>query len=46
VHEAKLAIQCEFAKKEKDREIQERIARSAEIQDFRVKKMKTRDELL
>ncbi|KAI2496685.1 ATP synthase (E/31 kDa) subunit [Fragilaria crotonensis] len=31
VHEAKLNIQEEFTKKEKDREIQERIVRSAEI---------------
>jgi V-type H+-transporting ATPase subunit E len=46
VHEAKLNIQDEFAKKEKDREIQERIARSAEIGSCRVKKMKLRDELL
>jgi V-type H+-transporting ATPase subunit E len=46
VHEAKLAIQEEFTKKEKDREIQERIARSAEIGECRVKKMKIRDELL
>lgn len=46
VHEAKLSIQEEFAKKEKDREIQERIARSAEIGECRVKKMKVRDELL
>lgn len=46
VHEAKLSIQEEFAKKEKDREIQERIARSAEIGECNVKKMKMRDELL
>jgi len=46
VHEAKLAIQDEFAKKEKDREVQERIARSAEIGECNVKKMKVRDELL
>lgn len=46
VHEAKLAIQDEFAKKEKHHEIQERIARSAEIGACRVKKMKLRDELL
>jgi len=46
VHEAKLSIQDEFTKKEKDREIQERIARSAEIGECRVKKMKVRDELL
>eukprot|EP00594_Rhizosolenia_setigera_P000871 CAMPEP_0178949796 /NCGR_PEP_ID=MMETSP0789-20121207/6268_1 /TAXON_ID=3005 /ORGANISM="Rhizosolenia setigera, Strain CCMP 1694" /LENGTH=220 /DNA_ID=CAMNT_0020630395 /DNA_START=49 /DNA_END=711 /DNA_ORIENTATION=+ len=46
VHEAKLAIQEEFAKKEKDREIQERIARSAEIGECKVKKMRNRDDLL
>eukprot|EP00536_Pseudo-nitzschia_multiseries_P003928 jgi/Psemu1/302237/fgenesh1_kg.63_\ len=46
VHEAKLAIQDEFAKKEKSHEIQERIARSAEIGACRVKKMKLRDDLL
>ena len=46
VHEAKLNIQEEFAKKEKDNEIKERIARSAEIGECRVKKMKIRDGLL
>jgi len=46
VHEAKLAIQDEFTKKEKDREIQERIARSGEIGECRVKKMQIRDDLL
>lgn len=46
VHEAKLAVQDEFAKKEKDREIQERIARSAEIGACRKKKMALRDDLL
>ena len=46
VHEAKLNIQDEFAKKVKDRETQERITRSAEIGECRVKKMKIRDELL
>mmetsp|Transcript_9947 Transcript_9947/g.19106 ORF Transcript_9947/g.19106 Transcript_9947/m.19106 type:complete len:222 (+) Transcript_9947:57-722(+) len=46
VHEAKLNIQEEFAKKEKDNEIKERIARSAEIGECRVKKMKLRDDLL
>lgn len=46
MHEAKLNIQDEFTKKEKDREIQERIARSAEIGECRVKKMKIRDDLL
>lgn len=39
-------VQEEFTKKEKDREVQERIARSAEIGECRVKKMKIRDELL
>ena len=46
VHEAKLSIQDEFAKKEKHHEIQERIARSAEVGACRVKKMKLRDDLL
>lgn len=46
VHEAKLNVQEEFAKKEKDREIQERIARSAEVGAARVKKMTLRDQLL
>lgn len=46
VHEAKLAVQDEFAKKEKDREIQDRIARSAEIGACRKKKMALRDDLL
>jgi len=41
-----LNVQEEFSKKEKDREIQERIARSAEIGECRVKKMRIRDELL
>lgn len=46
VHEAKLAVQEEFLKKEKDREIQNRIARSNEIGECRIKKMKLRDTLL
>jgi len=46
VHEAKLNIQDEFSKKEKDREVQERIARSSEIGECNVKKMQMRDELL
>lgn len=46
VHEAKLSIQEEFAKKEKDREIQARIERSGEIGECKVKKMKVRDDLL
>jgi V-type H+-transporting ATPase subunit E len=46
VHEAKLNVQEEFTKKEKDREIQERIARSSELGECRVRKMRVRDELL
>lgn len=46
VHEAKLNIQDEFTKKEKDQEVKERIVRSGEIGECRVKKMKIRDELL
>ncbi|KAL7554858.1 hypothetical protein ACHAWF_018572 [Thalassiosira exigua] len=46
VHEAKLAVQDEYAKKEKDREVQARIARSAEIGACRQKKMALRDDLL
>jgi V-type H+-transporting ATPase subunit E len=46
VHEAKLQVQDDFLKKEKDREIQERIARSSEIGECRVKKMKLRDDSL
>ncbi|EED90618.1 putative v-type h-ATPase subunit [Thalassiosira pseudonana CCMP1335] len=46
VHEAKLNVQDEFAKKEKDREIQERISHSAEIGACRQKKMSLRDDLL
>lgn len=46
VHEAKLRIQDDFTKKEKDNEVKERIARSSEIGECRVKKMKIRDELL
>jgi V-type H+-transporting ATPase subunit E len=46
VHEAKLNVQDEFAKKEKDNEIKQRISRSAEIGECRVKKMQIRDDLL
>jgi len=46
VHESKLSIQEEFAKKEKDREVEERISRSAEIGECNVKKMQMRDDLL
>mmetsp|Transcript_8489 Transcript_8489/g.10894 ORF Transcript_8489/g.10894 Transcript_8489/m.10894 type:complete len:223 (+) Transcript_8489:160-828(+) len=46
VHDAKLSVQDEFTKKMKDREIQERISRSAEIGACNVKKMEIRDKLL
>lgn len=46
VHEAKLAVQDEFTRKQKDRQIQERIAQSAEIGSCKVKKMEIRDNLL
>ncbi|TMW69668.1 hypothetical protein Poli38472_001824 [Pythium oligandrum] len=46
VHNAKLKIQEEYARKEKEREINKRIARSAEIGASRRKKMIARDELL
>jgi len=46
VHESKLTTQEEFNKKEKDREVQQRIARSAEVGECNVKKMKIRDDLL
>ena len=41
-----MAVQDEFTKKEKDREIQDRIARSAEIGACRQQKMALRDDLL
>ena len=46
VHNGKLKIQEEFAQKEKDLEIQQRVERSTAIGSSRVKKMKSRDELL
>jgi V-type H+-transporting ATPase subunit E len=46
VHNGKLKIQEEYAQKEKDLEIQQRVSRSAAIGNARVKKMKSRDELL
>eukprot|EP00904_Undaria_pinnatifida_P010264 jgi/Undpi1/6368/HiC_scaffold_20.g08849.m1 len=46
VHTAKLKIQEEYAQKEKDREIQDRISRSTMIGNSRVKKMTARDNLL
>jgi len=46
VHNAKLKIQEEYEKKDKNREIQKRIARSAEIGASRVHKMKEREHLM
>jgi V-type H+-transporting ATPase subunit E len=46
VHNAKLKIQDEFDRKDKDREIQARINRSAAVGATRLKKMKTRDEMM
>lgn len=46
VHNAKLKIQEEYAQKEKDREVQDRISRSTMIGNSRVKKMTSRDGLL
>lgn len=46
VHNGKLKIQEEYAQKEKDLEIQQRVSRSAAIGNARVKKMKSRDDLL
>ncbi|RLN82597.1 hypothetical protein BBJ28_00003777 [Nothophytophthora sp. Chile5] len=46
VHNAKIKIQDEYTRKEKEREINKRIARSAEIGASRRKKMIARDELL
>ncbi|CAH0481661.1 unnamed protein product [Peronospora belbahrii] len=46
VHNAKIKIQEEYKRKEKEREINKRIARSAEIGASRRKKMIARDELL
>uniref|UniRef100_A0A7S2V0J1 V-type proton ATPase subunit E n=1 Tax=Fibrocapsa japonica TaxID=94617 RepID=A0A7S2V0J1_9STRA len=46
VHNAKLRIQEEYTQKEKDREVQDRIARSSKVGAARVKKMVQRDDLL
>ncbi|KDO20737.1 ATP synthase subunit [Saprolegnia parasitica CBS 223.65] len=46
VHNAKVKIQEEYARKEREREINKRIARSAEIGASRRKKMIAREELL
>ena len=46
VHNGKLKIQEEYAQKEKDLEVSQRVAHSTAIGSARVKKMKSRDELL
>lgn len=46
VHHGKIKIQEEYAQKEKDLEIQQRVSRSNAIGESRVKKMKARDDLL
>jgi V-type H+-transporting ATPase subunit E len=46
VHNGKLKIQEEYAQKEKDLEVEQRVARSSAVGTARVKKMKSRDELL
>mmetsp|Transcript_22342 Transcript_22342/g.37378 ORF Transcript_22342/g.37378 Transcript_22342/m.37378 type:complete len:222 (-) Transcript_22342:215-880(-) len=46
VHNGKLKVQEEYAQKEKDLEIEQRVSRSAAVGDSRIKKMKARDELL
>jgi len=46
VHNGKLKVQEEYAQKEKDLEIQQRVAKSAAVGAARIKKMKARDELL
>lgn len=46
VHNAKIKIQEEYSRKTKEREINKRIARSAEVGNSRRQKMVARDELL
>ncbi|KAG5175623.1 ATPase, V1/A1 complex, subunit E [Tribonema minus] len=46
VHNAKLKIQEEYVQKDKDRAVQDRIARSGMVGASRVKKMTARDQLL
>jgi V-type H+-transporting ATPase subunit E len=46
VHHGKIKIQEEYAQKEKDLEIQQRVSRSTAVGESRVKKMKARDDLL
>jgi V-type H+-transporting ATPase subunit E len=46
IHNGKITVQEEFAQKDKDLEIMERVQRSATISEARVKKMQARDSLL
>lgn len=46
VHSGKLKVQEEYAQKEKDLEIEQRVSHSAAVGASRIKKMKSRDELL
>mmetsp|Transcript_104944 Transcript_104944/g.205877 ORF Transcript_104944/g.205877 Transcript_104944/m.205877 type:complete len:222 (+) Transcript_104944:77-742(+) len=46
VHAGKLKVQEEYAQKEKDLDIEQRVSRSAAVGNARIKKMKARDELL
>ena len=46
MYSGKVKIQEEYAQKEKDLEIQERVSQSAATGASRVKKMKARDDLL
>lgn len=46
IHSGKVSVQEEFAQKEKDLEIMERVQKSSTISESRVKKMQARDGLL
>eukprot|EP00286_Rhodomonas_abbreviata_P001388 CAMPEP_0181288326 /NCGR_PEP_ID=MMETSP1101-20121128/273_1 /TAXON_ID=46948 /ORGANISM="Rhodomonas abbreviata, Strain Caron Lab Isolate" /LENGTH=221 /DNA_ID=CAMNT_0023392441 /DNA_START=40 /DNA_END=705 /DNA_ORIENTATION=+ len=46
VHNGKLKVQEEYAQKEKDLDVEQRVSRSAAVGAARIKKMKARDELL
>ena len=46
IHAARQRLNEEYAQKEREREVQQRIAKSTAVGDARVKKMRLRDELL
>jgi len=46
VHNGKLKVQEEYTQKEKDLEVEQRVARSAAVGASRMKKMKARDDML